>query len=183
MPDVGDSDSLDAVCKWLGVADYSVTLASDCTGAVAPYVCQVVAPSPATTTFDFEDVNRIVLPKNSANSLLCYWLSPWFTVTYSNPTASTVVAKLVVDPTITIENPVLNTPGLIDPTTGAPFNGKLLTGMTSLQHYEIPLPPGITLNESKRDSAVCIAGLMSRKTLTEVYGLSNSQANAFSTSR
>jgi hypothetical protein len=178
--DVGDSDSFGRNVQWLGLADFSVTLANDCTGAAAPYVCQVLAPSAsAQTTFDFEDVNRVVLPKNSANSLLCYWLSPWFTVTYSNPTAATVVAKLVVDPTITIENPVLNTPGLIDPTTGAPFNGKLLTGMTSLQRYEIPLPPGITISERKRDSAVCIAGFMSRKTLTETYGLTEAQAKAF----
>lgn len=177
--DVGDSDSFGRSLQWLGLTDMSVTLAADCSGTVAPAVCQVLAPSPAVTTFDFEDVNHISLPKNAANSLLCYWLSPWFIVTYSNPTASTVVAQLSVSPTLTVENPVLATPGLIDPTTGLAFGGKLLTGMTSSQHFEVPLPPGITITERKRDSAVCIAGFLSRKTLVETYGLTDAQAKDF----
>jgi len=177
--DVGDADSFGRNLQWLGLADMSVILASDCTGTVAPAVCQVLAPAPGLTTFDFEDVSRISLPKNATNSLLCYWLSPWLTVTYSNPTASTVVARLSVSPTLTIENSVLDTPGLIDPTTGVAFGGKLLTGMTSSQHFQVPLPAGITISESKRDSAVCISGFLSRGTLMETYGLTDAQAKSF----
>jgi len=177
--EVGDSDSFGRNLQWLGLADMSVQLTNDCTGTTAPVVCQVLAPSPAVTSFSFQDVNHIALPKNAANSLMCYWLSPWFVVTYSNPTASTVVARLSVTPTLTIENPVLNTPGLIDPTTGVAFGGQLLTGMTSSQRFEIPLPAGITITERKRDSAVCIAGFLSRKTLVETYGLTDAQAKDF----
>jgi hypothetical protein len=177
--DVGDADSFGRTLQWLGLADMTVALAADCTGTVAPAVCQVLAPAPAVTTFDFEDVSHITLPKNATNSLLCYWVSPWLQVTYSNTTANTVVARLYVTPTLTIENSVLDTPGLIDPTTGVAFGGKLLTGMTSSQRFQVPLPAGITISESKRDSAVCIAGFLSRSTLMETYGLTDAQVKAF----
>lgn len=177
--DVGDSDSFGRNLQWLGLTDMLVNLSSDCTGTVAPAVCQTLAPAPGVTSFSFQDVGRIALPKNAANSLLCYWLSPYLTVTYSNPTASNVVARLNVSPTLTVENAVLATPGLIDPTTGVAFNGQLVTGMTSSQRFEVPLPAGITISERKRDSAVCIAGFLSRKTLTETFGLSDAQAKDF----
>jgi hypothetical protein len=177
--DVGDSDSFGRKLQWLGLMDASVTLASDCTGAAPPYACQVVGTPDTITTFDFEDLNRVSLPKNSADTLLCYWFSPWLDVDYTNPSASTVLARVTVDPTLTIESPVLSTPGLIDPTTGAPFNGKLLTGMTSLQHIVKPLSPGLSYSERTRDSSVCIAGFLTKSALKETYGLSNSQANDF----
>ena len=66
-------------------------------------------------------------------------------------------------PTVTIENSVLDDPSLIDPTTGLPFGGQLLTGMTSSQHFDMPLPATTHITERTRDSAVCIAGLISRE--------------------
>lgn len=177
--DVGDSDSFGRNLQWLGLADMSVALASDCSGVVPPAACQVLAPSPALTTFSFTNLGHISLPANAANSLLCYWLSPVLNVSYSNPTASAVVARLNINPTLTVENPVLATPGLIDPNTGLPFGGSLLTGMTSSQHFQVPLPAGISISERKRDSATCIAGFISRKALVEGYGLTDAQAKEF----
>ena len=174
--DVGDSDSFGRSLLWLGLTDMSVDLSSDCTGDPA---CQVLASALALTTFSFQDLNHIALPAKAANSLLCYWLSPLLTVTYSNPTAAPVVARLTVNPTLTVENPVLAAPGLIDPTTGLPFGGKLLTAMTSLQSFQVPVPAGLTFTERKRDSAVCIAGFLSRKSLVETYGLTSAQASDF----
>lgn len=177
--DVGDVDSFGRNLHWLGVTDMAVELSSDCSGADPSIACQTLAPAPATTTFDFEDLNHITLPEKAANSLLCYWLSPLLTVGYGNPTASTVVANLRINPTLTVENPLLSTPGLIDPTTGLPFGGQLLTGMTSAQRFEIPLPAATHITERTRDSAVCIAGLISRDTLVRLYGLSDAQARDF----
>jgi hypothetical protein len=68
---------------------------------------------------------------------------------------------------------------LIDPTTGLPFGGQLLTGMTSSQHFDVPLPATTHITERTRDSAVCIAGLISRNTLMETFGLSDAQARDF----
>ena len=68
---------------------------------------------------------------------------------------------------------------MIDPTTGLPFNGKLITGMTSSERLEQPLPPSTAFTSRTRDSAVCIAGFMSRRQLVETYGLSDAQAKEF----
>jgi len=174
--DVGDADSFGRNLHWIGLTDMAVVLSDDCTGIDN---CQVLAPAPAMTNFSFTDLNHITLPEKATNSLLCYWLSPLLDVSYGNPTAAPVVAQLRVNPTLTIDNEVLNTPGLIDLTTGLPFGGSLLTGMTSQQRFQVPLPAGLHIDERKRDSAVCIAGFLSHKALTDSYGLTSAQATEF----
>ena len=177
--DVGDTDSFGRDLHWLGVSDMTVELSSDCSAADPGTACQTLAPAPAVTSFSFEDLGHISLPEKAANSLLCYWLSPVLNVSYGNPTAASVLARLNINPTLTVENPLLATPGLIDPTTGQPFAGRLLTGMTSSQRLAVPLPAGLHFSERKRDSAVCIAGFLTRKALVETYGLSADQAKDF----
>lgn len=177
--DVGDSDSFGRNLRWLGLADMAVELTDTCPGTDPDAGCQVLNPAPAFTPFAFEDLGHITLPGKSTHSLLCYWFSPVLTVRYANPTANPVLARLRYSPTLTIENPVLATPGLIDPTTGLPFNGKLLTGMTSSELFEVPLAPGVAFTERTRDSAVCIAGFISRKSLADTYGLSDAQIKEF----
>lgn len=100
-------------------------------------------------------------------------------MTYQNATASPVVARFNYSPTLTIENPVLSDPSLIDPTTGAPFGGQLLTGMTSAEIFQVPLEPGVTFTERTRDSTVCMAGFVSKRALIDNYGLTEAQATEF----
>ena len=177
--EVGDADSFARPVKWLGVADMRVTLTGDCTGSDPEEGCQVLAPAPAVTSFEFEDLGHIALPEKAAHSLLCHWFSPVLDVGWSNPTAAPVVAQLDYFPTLTVENPVLDTPGLIDASTGLPFGGRLTTSMTASERLAMPLPPGTALDERMRDSAVCIAGFLTRKSLVEFYGLSDAQAREF----
>ena len=82
-------------------------------------------------------------------------------------------------PAADVEIAVVDDPALIDPTTGAPFGGKLLTSMTSSESYQVPLEPGVAFTERTRDSAVCIAGLLSKRSLIENYGLTEAQAKQF----
>jgi hypothetical protein len=89
------------------------------------------------------------------------------------------VARLTVVPSVTVENPVLDDPSLIDPNTGLPFGGSLLTAVTSSERFEVPLTPGQHLFQRERDSAVCIAGLVSKQSLMQNYGLSEAQARQF----
>ena len=177
--DVGDSDSFGRNLRWLGLADMAVELTDTCPGTDPDAGCQVLNPAPAVTPFAFEDLGHITLQGKSTQSLLCYWFSPVLTVRYANPTANPVLARLRYSPTLTVENPVLATPGLIDPTTGLPFDGKLITGMTSSELFEVPLAPGVAFTERTRDSAVCIAGSISRKSLADTYGLSDAQIKEF----
>jgi hypothetical protein len=176
--DVGDADSFGRSLNWLGLADAWIELTADCTGSDADR-CQELAAAPATTTFAFDDVGHVTLPRNAANSLMCYWFSPYLQVDYANPTTTAAIAELSYVPTVTVENPVLDDPALIDPNTGLPFGGSLLTGMTSSARYEVPLAAGQHSLQRDRDSAVCIAGLISRQSLMQNYGLSDAQARQF----
>ena len=178
VEDVGDVDSFGRNLKWLGVTNAFMTLATTCDPA-DPTPCQVLAPGPASTPFDFTDAVRMKLPGKSSKSLLCYWFSPVLTVNWQNATAAPVIGRLTINPTLTVENPVLADPALIDPTTGAPFGGRLETGMTAAERFEVPLGPGVGFTERTRDSAVCIAGFITRRNLIDGYGLTPAQADEF----
>jgi hypothetical protein len=181
IEEVGDVDSFGRDVKWLGVASAFINLSDTC--PVDPdnpdELCQVLAPAPAFTAFNFQDAARLTLPGKSSHSLLCYWFSPVLNVGYSNFSATRVVGRFRYNPTLTVENPVLDDPALIDPTTGVPFGGQLLTSMTSSERYEVPLEPGVSFSERTRDSAVCMAGLITRRSLIENYGLTEAQAKEF----
>lgn len=181
IEDVGDVDSFGRDVIWLGLTSAFINLSDTC--PIDPdnpdELCQVLAPAPALTAFNFEDAAHITLPGKSTHSLLCYWFSPVLNINYSNFGATRVLGRLRYTPTLTVENPVLDDPALIDPTTGAPFGGQLLTSMTSSESFQVPLEPGISVTERTRDSAVCMAGLISKRALIESYGLTEAQAREF----
>jgi hypothetical protein len=181
VEEVGDVDSFGRSLRWLGVAQGDVDLAEACPvpGSAPDARCVLLSPTPALTDFDLTDLASITLPARSANSLLCHWFSPVLTLQYANPGADAAVAQFSYFPTLTLENAVLLDPGLIDPTTGAPFAGRLTTGMTASERFEVPLAPGMTLNERQRDTATCIAGFISKRALIQNYGLTESQASEF----
>jgi hypothetical protein len=168
VEDVYDVDSFRREVVFLGLTSFP------------DQFCTNINPAPgAPTTFTYNDMARIKLPGKSANSLLCYWFSPLITTTYSNPTAGRVTALFRYTPTLTVTNPVLDDPALIDPTTGAPFGGQLLTSMSSSEIFQVPLEPGVTFTERTRDSTVCMAGLISKRALIDNYGLTEAQATEF----
>ena len=179
--DVYDVDSFKRNVTWLGLASAFINLSDTCpTDPDNPdELCQVLAPAPGFTSFNFEDAAHITLPGKSANSLLCYWFSPVLNINYANFGATPTYGRLRYSPTLTIENPVLDDPALIDPTTGAPFGGQLLTSMTASESFVVPLDPGVNFTERTRDSAVCMAGFVSKRALIDNYGLTDSQAKEF----
>src|SRR5690349_11845458 len=129
--DVGDVDSFGRSLVWLGVTQGNLDLSSSCPPDDGDPTTNCVAlnAAPGPTAFDLDGIARVTLPGKSANSLLCYWFSPILSVDYLNPTAANDVGMLAYSPTLTVESEVLDDPALIDPTTGAPFDGKLLTAM------------------------------------------------------
>jgi len=176
--DVGDVDSFGRSLIWLGVTQGNLDLSSSCPpdDGDPSTNCVALNAAPALTSFTLDGIAHVTLPGKAANSLLCYWFSPILSVDYFNPTAANDVGLLAYSPTLTVESTVLDDPALIDPTTGVPFGGKLVTGMTSSEHFETPLAPGQHLFERSRDSAVCIAGLLSKRALVDTYGLTDAQA-------
>lgn len=179
VDDVGDVDSFGRNLKWLGITSAFITLDSTCDPASTD-PCQVIGSAPgALTSFNFPDAARIKLPGKSAKSLMCYWFSPVINVSYANPTAGNVVAQLRYSPTLTVENPMLADPALIDPTTGAPFAGRLTTSMTSSEMFQEALPAGVSLTQRLRDSNVCMAGFLNRRMMIDLYGFTEAQADEF----
>lgn len=176
VEDVGDVDSFGRNLKWLGVASAFINLDTACDPASTD-LCQAIGPG--QTAFNFTDAARLTLPGKSAKSLMCYWFSPVINVTYSNPGTTSAVSLLRYSPTLTVENPMLADPALIDPTTGAPFAGRLTTSMTSSERFEVALPPGTAITERLRDSNVCMAGFLNRRMMIDTYGFSESQADEF----
>ena len=181
VADVGDPDSFGRHVKWLGLTSAFVNLSDTC--PVDPSnpdeLCKVLNPAPALTAFTFEDTAHIILPGKATHSLLCYWFSPVLVVNYRNPGSTHVLARLRYSPTLTVENSLLSDPSLIDPTTGVPFGGKLLTSMTSSETLVRPLDAGDNYIERTRTSTVCMAGLLSKRNLMESYGLTDAQATEF----
>lgn len=182
LEDVGDLDSFGRNVRWLGLTNAFVYTSTDCAGILVEEpeaLCQQINDLATVTSFSFSDIARIKLPASASNSLLCHWFSPRVTVNFFNPTASLVPGRFAYSPTLTVENPVLDDPALIDPTTGAPFNGKLTTSMSAAESVNIPIEPGFPTTQNLRDSVVCQAGLISKRALVETYGLTAAQASSF----
>ena len=179
---VGDADSFGRNVIWLGLTAGYVQASTDCASILAEdpaALCAPIADLAALTPFAFNDIARIQLPAKASNSLLCHWFSPRVAVYFQNPGAAPVPGRFSYNPTLTLENPVLDDPALIDPTTGAPFNGKLTTGMSASETIQLPVQPGIPTNQNLRDSVVCQDGLISKRSLMQTYCLTQSQANKF----
>lgn len=174
---VGDVYSFGRPVRWIGVMNAAVSLQPSCVG-VDPATCQVVVPSAALTYFDFPNIGKMTLPGNSTHSLMCHWLTPSFNFTFNNPSPFPGEAMLHVSHIITVENPVLNDPSLIDPTTGLPFGGQLEASVASSRLIR-PIEGGQQLTERISDSRVCIAGLVNKGHLISTYGLTNVQATEF----
>lgn len=176
--DVGDVDSFGRALVWLGVDQGNIELSSSCPPDDGDPTtnCVTLNAAPASTSIDLDDIAHVTLPGKSAKSLLCHWFSPYLTASYLNPTAGDVVGLLTYSPTLTVESEVLDDPALIDPTTGLPFDGRLTTSMTSSEYFETPLAAGQALDQRWRDSAVCIAGFLTRRALVDRYGLTEDLA-------
>jgi hypothetical protein len=140
--------------------------------------CVVLNPQPANTTFDFPDVGRMVIPAKASTTLFCHTQTPISTAFLYNGTAAPFTARVVYNPYYTFENVVLADPGLINPVTGLPFNGKLTTTLAGIRH-QLTLQPNEQFLGRDDETRFCIAGMVSKRQLIETYGLTDAQATEF----
>ena len=182
---VGDADSFGRNVRFIGLMNSGVvSLASDCTPDPdfppgPDDHCIVTNPAPTTTTFNIPDVARVLIPAKSANSLFCHWQTPLVVYGFRNPTASYQPnGRIVITPTYTIQNPVLNDPSLINPDTGLPFGGSFTVSLTGIRHQR-GLQPGDYQVERDSSTRSCIGGIVSKAALIEGWGLSPTQAANF----
>jgi hypothetical protein len=180
VEDVGDADSFGKNVTYLGIAQsIAITLADDCTGT-DPLVerCTVQSPAPASTTVTENDLAVINLPPKATKTLMCFTLTPSIFIDWANFTGAQQMARFNALALITIENPVLADPALIDPATGLPFNGVLEIGLATWSHLQT-MPDNSQEQERSMQTRSCIAGLISRRVLVDGYGLTDTQAKEF----
>ena len=182
--DVGDPDSFGRNVRWLGfVSSKGVVLRQDCTlmpGENPDQPCMQVDPSQFGSQFaEFRDIGSITLPGRSMNSLLCHWLSPTMGTTLANDTGlDDQAASLTMYPSLTVENEVLRNPALVDPDTGLPLDGKLEVFASSSQISQL-LDYTEQVPQRMNSTRTCVGGYLTKRTLTDFYGLSPAQADAF----
>lgn len=182
--EVGDADSFGRNLRWLGVmSSPSIVLRTSC--EPQPFdppgqKCAQVDPnSAALQRSTFNDLATITLPARSMNSLLCHWLTPTAAINFANFSGmDNRIGRVVMYPRLTVENPVFNEPGLVDPVTGEPIVGKVDITMTSLW-TTAPLDYGDVALERNTSTRTCIGGFVTKRVLMEGYGLSERQADTF----
>ncbi len=182
VDDVGDADTFGRNVVWAGLLQSGyITMSSDCTpvaGDPPPGVndhCITINPGPVSTSFNFPDIGQINLPGKSSKNILCHWLSPIVNYSLYNGTGVPANGRITLTPYLTVVSEVLNDPSLIDPSTGAPFGGSLVTGFAASYQNAHSMAPGDRDTQRFSESRVCIAGTLSRRGLVEGYGLTDAQ--------
>ena len=135
--EVGDVGSFGHNALYMGAKSGFITLSpAACPPAPTPVPpstanddqCFTLAPAPALTNFDAQDILRINLPARATRTIIYPALNFFIHYQLQNTTGvfqpQGVFAFSAV---LTIESDVLLDPSIIDPQTGLPANGKLVS--------------------------------------------------------
>ena len=177
--DVGDPDSFGKPVKWLGLMSTPFyVVAANCDGVDPSTVClQTDAGSDGRVFRELDGLDEITLPGKSVENFLCHAQTPLINGTLANNMGlPNRRVFLGVYPVVTLSSPVLNAPGLVDPETGDPLNGRLKLYMPSVVSDQVLEPGARTLirNASTRS---CIGGFLTRASLMSQYGLTSAQVD------
>jgi len=180
IEDVGDPDSFGRNVTYLGLAQtLSVVVLDDCSTADPEFErCILANPAPAPTTFNESALAAINLPPRATRSLMCFALTPIIQVQWQNLLATPAQAQFFASALVTIDNDVLDDPALIDPSTGLPFGGVLTQGLSTFADSHT-MQPGENDFKSLQMSRSCIGGVISKRSLIDNFGLSETQATQF----
>jgi hypothetical protein len=178
--EVGDAESFGKHVIYLGLAQtLPVTLTDDCTGSDPTLErCIVQNPAPAITTFNEAGLATVSLPAKASKSLLCFTMTPFIFVDWQNTTGAPALARFNATADITIANPLLDDPALIDPGTGLPFGGAIHVSLSTWNNTHT-LQSGEIDTERSMQTRACIAGIISQRSLVDNYGLTATQATDF----
>jgi hypothetical protein len=180
VEDVGDADSFGRNVTYLGLAQtQSVVIQPDCSGSDPTLErCVVAAAAPAPTPFNEADLATINLPAKASKSLMCFTLTPFISLQWANNLATPATARFSGSAVVTIENAVLDDPALIDPGTGLPFGGSMTLGLSTYFDAHT-MQPGESDSKNLFMTRACIAGLVSKRSLVDNFGLTDGQATEF----
>jgi hypothetical protein len=135
--DVGDAESFGHGALYMGATSGFITLAPSCTPAPAPVPpftvnnsqCFNITPGSAVpATFDAQDICRINLPKKATRTIIYPALNFFIHYQLNNTTGTFQPQGLFAfNANVSIESDALLDPSIIDPSTGLPANGKLVS--------------------------------------------------------
>lgn len=134
--EVGDIGSFGHNVQYMGAKSGFIMLSPACTPAPTPVPpatanddqCFTLAAAPALTNFDAQDILRIKLPRRATRTIIYPALN--FFINYQLQNTTGVFQPQGVfsySALLTIESDVLLDPSIIDPQTGLPANGKLVS--------------------------------------------------------
>jgi hypothetical protein len=124
-------------------------------------------------TLPVTSVGEIVVAANESRSLLTLNMQPVAQYTLNNPTAARATSIISGVIRVSIESSVLSDPTLINPVTGQPFNGKIESSYQWIYDQRTS-EPGATFGMTNKMPFE--TPILSRKSLTSVYGLSATRA-------
>lgn len=186
VADVGDPDSFGRNVTYLGVVQSgNIAIQNDCTPAPgdpppgADDRCITTAAPGTVTAFDERDIGRIVLPRNSTKSLICFSVTSFPFWNYFNPEPTAVPARFRFTEGFTIESALLVGLSQIDPATGLPINGAIELPLGSPVFEFVTLQPGQSDLKRYVNSRTCLAGIISKQSLDQTYGLPSSIIDKF----
>jgi hypothetical protein len=179
---VGDADSFGRPVRWMGfVSSPGINVRESCEPrpGETPSLCMESSTGQEYHETEFRDLAQISLPARSAHSLLCHWLTPSVSGILQNSSDfDNGQAELVLMPSITIENEVLNDPTIIDPVTGLPYNGQMEVYANSSM-ISASLGTGEQTFQRTSSTRTCISGYLNRRELVSSWGLTDAQAREF----
>ena len=175
--DVGDADTFGRSVKYLGGKGAPMlNLTQDCANVATFDRCILITPN-SFVNIDQSNLLSIKLPSFSTLSMVCFSVTTNISYRFNNTSTARMQHSFSMWPTFTIESTVLNNPSIIDPTTGLPANGKLVSRLNSFSVIN-SLQPGDTEQQSLSFSRECVGGLVSRSYLLGI-GLTSSQVTSF----
>lgn len=180
--DVGDAATFGKPMKWLGtMSSPRFVFRKDCTNWRGSSICHPIYAWGGGSASDgiYRNLAHITLPPKALDTMLCHWQTVSINANfYNEPDNITRPVTVEVYPWITVENEVLNDPGLIDPDSEMPLDGKITLGMPSTA-VNGQLTPGSRLRQSENATRTCVGGMLTRANLREYWGLSEKQAEEF----
>jgi len=180
--DVGDADTFGKPMKWLGtMSSPRFVFRKNCDGWRGSSVCHPVYAWGGGSASDgiYRNLAHITLPPKSLDTMLCHWQTVSIDARfYNEPDNITRPVTVEVYPWLTVENEVLNDPGLIDPDSEAPLAGKITLSMPSAS-VDGQLTPGSRLMQRQNASRTCVGGMLTRANLKDYWGLSDAQVREF----
>jgi hypothetical protein len=176
---VGDADSFGHNVVFLGhTQTLAIGVKQSCVGNdPTKQRCIIIVPG-GTTTFKETDLAVIRLPARAARTLVCTTTSLFVNANSDNQGTVPATQLLTFGADVIVENSVLDDPSLINPLTGAAFNGRLQVspGGYSERHT---MAAGASEQMNEQHALMCNSGLLRKSTLMQVYGLSDVLATQF----